>query len=247
MSHHWILLRGLSRGSAHWGGFPDLLQEQGLEIELLDLPGNGTRYNEITPIDPIEVINSIRRLSRFSKAKITFNICAISLGGMIALKWAELFPEEIEHIVIINSSLSQLSPITHRISFKSLLKIIRGLTSKDSLLRESITLNLTVNNESVRDQYLLPFSQFSKEHPITTKNFFRQLYLATKIRITQTLNTPLTIVVSSQDHFVNPQCSHEMARYFKVTPIVNSIAGHDLPLESPQWLLKIIKTISQEK
>lgn len=249
MSKRWVLLRGLSRGNNHWGEFPTLLLKQGLEVELLEIPGNGTRYKETTPLNPLKVIESIKKKSQFSKEKKTFNICGISLGGMLALKWAETFPDEVEQVVLINSSLPQLSPVYHRISFKSIAKIMRGLTSKDSLVRESITLDLTVNNEELRKQHLKLFARLSEKNPISVQNFLRQLYLATRIRVHRslTLRVPLTIIVSIKDHFVNPSCSFEMARFFGVNPISHPTSGHDLPLEFPDWLLNILVQLSKVK
>ena len=243
MSKRWILLRGLSRGNNHWGEFLELMREQGLEVELAEIPGNGTRYRELTPLNSLKVIEAIKKTSPFSKDKKTFNICGISLGGMMALKWAEMYPDEIEHVVIINSSLSQLSPVHHRISFKSIFQIIRGITSRDPIVRESITLALTVNDEKIREKYLKRFVRFSQKNPIAVKNFVRQLYLANRIKINQSIQSPITIIVSVQDHFVKPNCSFEMAHFFNVDPISHPTSGHDLPLESPQWLLKVLTQV----
>lgn len=69
MNQHWILLRGLSRGNGHWGSFPEVLKKQGLKWELAEIPGNGTRYQEITPLRPQEVIQSLRKNSHFLKDK----------------------------------------------------------------------------------------------------------------------------------------------------------------------------------
>lgn len=249
MSKRWVLLRGLSRGNNHWGELPKLLQEQGLEVELIEIPGNGTRYKETTPLSSLKVIESIKKKSQFAKEQKTFNICGISLGGMLALKWAQMYPDEVEHVVIINSSLSQLSPVHHRISLRSIVKILRGLTSKDPMERESITLSLTVNNEEVRKQYLKSFARLSQKNPISAQNFLRQLYLATRIKVNQslTLQVPVTIIVSIKDHFVSPSCSFEMARFFGVNPISHPTSGHDLPLEAPEWLLKILTQLSKVK
>lgn len=159
---------------------------------------------------------------------------------MLALKWAEAFPDEIERVVIVNSSLSQLSPIHHRMSFKALFKVLQGLISQDPIFREKTTLDLTVNRKRVRDQYLQMFANFSKEHPVSASNFLRQIYLATQIHVDQKIKVPVSVIVSEQDHFVNPDCSFKMAEFFKVKPIINSNAGHDLPLESPQWLADIL-------
>ena len=47
-----IALRGLSRGQKHWGVFPQTLNslDSEIDLELLEIPGNGTRASEDCPI-----------------------------------------------------------------------------------------------------------------------------------------------------------------------------------------------------
>jgi len=45
----WILLRGLTRETRHWGEFPARLQHEGARVLALDLPGNGRLYRERSP------------------------------------------------------------------------------------------------------------------------------------------------------------------------------------------------------
>ena len=48
----WILLRGLTRDSHHWGDFPRLFSERlhGARVLTLDLPGNGVLNTRPSPL-----------------------------------------------------------------------------------------------------------------------------------------------------------------------------------------------------
>jgi len=38
----------------------------------------------------------------------------VSLGGMVAAHWSSKYPEDFKKVVLINSSMSGLSPLRHR-------------------------------------------------------------------------------------------------------------------------------------
>jgi len=62
----WVLLRGLSRESGHWGVFPLHLREQIRRLQpdaqmlLLDLPGNGVMHRQISPTHVHEMVDACR-------------------------------------------------------------------------------------------------------------------------------------------------------------------------------------------
>jgi hypothetical protein len=62
----WVLLRGLSRESGHWGIFPDhLLRElrsmqPSSQLLLLDLPGTGTLRRQASPTQVSAIVDACR-------------------------------------------------------------------------------------------------------------------------------------------------------------------------------------------
>ena len=237
-----IALRGLSRGQKHWGVFPQTLNslDSEIDLELLEIPGNGTRASEDCPLDAAKVVRMIREKSRFVKNQQSFSILGISLGGMIALKWAELYPAEVSKVFTVNSSLSQLSPFYERLQFRQLPEIFKALRQVDFLEREKIILSITANDHQKRNDQLLPMSAFSKQFPVRRSSFLRQLLLAARLKVEVSPKIPIRIIFASKDRLVNPACSVSMAQYFSVDPIIHTTAGHDIPLDDPLWLSNII-------
>lgn len=240
MTNKYVLLRGLVRGNGHWGNFLTVLKaiNPRAEIEIYEIPGNGTRCQETTPLDPFEVISDFRQRSEFVRNKEPFILCGISLGGMLALKWVELFPEEIAKAFVVNSSLKSLSPFFHRLRFENYLLIMRIFLVRSSDVREHRILEITSNRNDLDPKIIDQLVTFSRNHPVSEWNVFRQLYLAGKIHISQNLNPSIKIIQSIQDRLVDPKCSQKIAEYLQAELIVHPTAGHDIPLDDPEWLAK---------
>ena len=62
LGRHWLLLRGLSRESAHWGDFSSLLQMRlpHADIAMLDLPGTGAHCRDVSPGALTDITDSLR-------------------------------------------------------------------------------------------------------------------------------------------------------------------------------------------
>ncbi len=233
----WIFLRGLTRAAFHWGDFPEIFRaaHPDDEVEFLEIPGNGLLCESETPIDPVEAIRQISSQSQFVKDGKPFHICGISLGGMIALKWAELYPEQVLSVTTINCSLKQFSPFYQRLNPTLYSKIVRTLFSKGVFQKEQVILNITSNKPESISRYLERFVNFSKDHRIKRKNFFRQLVLANNIHIGQ-LKLPLKVICSEGDRLCSSACSKSIAAELKGALLIHPNAGHDLPLDEPEWL-----------
>jgi surfactin synthase thioesterase subunit len=235
----WIAIRGLVRGNGHWGDFPEVLSRMDSEIdlELLEIPGNGTRNTEVTPLNAQEVIAKIKVHSRIVKEGQPFNLMGISLGGMIALKWAELFPSELNQVVVINTSLRQFSPLIRRLQFHQVKNLFRAIKEKAVRKRELIMLEIASNNLVRSKKWINELAHFSKRYPVTYGNFMRQLILASRIRIhSKQFSVPIKILCAKNDHMVNWSCSQVIAEQFGLPLVIHPTAGHDIPLDDPEWV-----------
>ncbi len=237
-SNNWVFLRGLTRGNIHWGNFPEIFKRLNpeAEIEFLEMPGNGLLSEEISPINPKQVIELLRYKSKFCQNNLPFNICGISLGGMVALKWSELYPEDIQSVAVINSSLKQYSPIYQRLIPNNYGKIIGALFKSDEEEQERIILSITSNKFEENQKYLKSFAELSKEHKVSRANFIRQLILASNIKIQTHPNLPLIVISSKLDRLVHSSCSEKIAENLGGSLYEHPTAGHDLPLDEPEWL-----------
>lgn len=241
-SQRWIFLRGLTRGNIHWGNFSETFKKYcpGAELEFLEIPGNGFLNNEITPLDGRAIVELLRSKSSFVKQGLSFNLCGISLGGMIALKWIELYPKEIESINVINSSLNQFSPFYKRLIPKNYETILRTIFEESSLVQEENILRITSNRFEETRVNLPAFADFSSKHKFKKINLLRQLLLAKTIYIESVPFVPFKVISSRNDKLVHYTCSREIFRKLGGTQYIHPSAGHDLPLDEPEWLSEIL-------
>ncbi|MBC7712460.1 MAG: alpha/beta hydrolase [Rhizobacter sp.] len=241
-NNRWVFLRGLTRGNIHWSEFPSVFKmiNPNVEIEFLEIPGNGLCSNEKSPVNPEVLINVLRAKSRFVQNKETFNLCGISLGGMAAMKWAELNPAEVLSISIINSSLAQLSPFHKRLLPDNYETLLRTLFSNSKYVQEEMILKITSNKFEETKRNIESYASFSESHEVTKMNFIRQLILAKNIYIETLPLIPFKVISSLNDRLVDHSCSINIASKFGGTQFTHPTAGHDLPLDEPAWLSEIL-------
>jgi pimeloyl-ACP methyl ester carboxylesterase len=242
MKQNWIFLRGLGRDSFHWGHFSKELTSTypHVDIELIDLDGTGKNFNTLTPMLPREVIEKLRANSRILQKGEKINLLGISLGGMIALKWAELFPKEIESITVINSSLSQLSPFHERLNLKEFKKILAAFMTNSQSTREKIILDISSNQSKIKNLVLEQYIEHAQQFPFRKINYIRQVFLANRITVDSLPLVPLNIIASKNDHLVPYEASVKIALKFNGNLFTHQTAGHDLPLDDPEWLREIL-------
>jgi pimeloyl-ACP methyl ester carboxylesterase len=71
----------------------------------LDFPGNGSMHAQLSATNVAEMVNYSRmQLKQLGHAP-PFRVLALSLGAMVAEVWNELYPAEIDRLVLINTSL----------------------------------------------------------------------------------------------------------------------------------------------
>jgi pimeloyl-ACP methyl ester carboxylesterase len=238
---HWVLIRGLIRSRYHWGNFPQTLQSElnSQSVHSVELKGNGELYNERTPSMIEEAIDDLRRqlptdtLSRFG-------LIGISLGGMLATKWAQLFPEEVSHLVLINSS-STLSPFYERLRPAQYPGLFRSLLTNSVRNKEHFILQATSNDAHRRAKVLDEYTEFHRQHPVQLKNFLTQLNLAKQTDFSNIPQMKKLILASTADRLVSFKCSQTIAKKWKCAVLLHASAGHDLVLDDTKWVLNAIK------
>jgi pimeloyl-ACP methyl ester carboxylesterase len=235
----WVLLRGLAREAGHWGDFAQRLRARlpaGDGVVALDLPGNGELWRERSPVSVSDMVHAAR--TRIGRPP-PYVLVALSLGGMVALEWARRYPQDLAGCVLVNSSFADVSPFWHRLQPRAaltLLGLLRpGLSPRD---RERRVLALT-SNEPVEPAVLQRWIRCAENHPVSRANFLRQLRAAARFRAgANAPAVPLLLVASAQDRLASVQCSRALARRWGLPLQLHPTAGHDLPLDDPDWLLR---------
>ena len=232
----WVLIRGLIRSREHWGDFPEKLKVR-LNLEsaqCVELPGNGYLNTEITPTKIDDVISSFKK--QISGVNEPIGIIGISLGGMLAAKWAQAFPGEVSHLILINSS-SPLNSFHERLLIKNYPGIFKTLFFSDPVQIEEFILGVSSNEVSKWNPLLHSYSNFQAAHPVSTMNFIRQLRLTSQVDFKVVPQAESLILTSTKDRLVHHKCSEQIAQTWNCPIHFHNRAGHDLPLDDAEWVL----------
>lgn len=236
----WVLLRGLTRGKHHWADFPGALQRAlpGATIVLLDLPGNGDLTALRSPSSIDAMVQHLRdQLSATGHDK-PVGIFAVSMGAMVAVQWALLWPQEVSHMVLVNSSFRGVSPFYSRLLPRSYGGLLGALVSTVfPRMQESIILKLTCNHP--RQDVLNRWVEVRIRKPVSLGNALRQLWAAMRYRPALTNPPAKTLILGSQlDRLVSVQCSLAIASMWEARLSIHPSAGHDLTLDDSDWVAK---------
>lgn len=245
----WVLLRGLMREARHWGEFTTLFQGEmpTQDIVTLDFHGNGNLH-------AYPSASSVEIMAEHCRAQLAqsghtppYRVLALSLGAMVAVAWAERYPDELEKVVLINTSLAPHNPFYQRLRPENYIALLRGLILGSVAQREALILRLTSNltgvkNSKCAEEILQKWRLYATEYPITRANILRQLLAAMRYRAqAKSPAVPILLLAGLQDKLVNPECSLSLSKKWTCAIKTHPEAGHDLPLDDGAWVTQAIK------
>ncbi len=264
-----LLVRGLSRSAAHWGDLPQRLQAALRErvhpeavVRCLDLPGNGTRWRERSPVSVPALAADLRaRWQAQEQAQGQAqeqahgqaqtgerrpgppHLLALSMGGMVALEWARRHPGELASLTLVNSSLGGLAPLHWRmrpLAWPTLLRLLAWPASARTC--EEALHRLTSRDTASRAVTVAVWTALRQAEPVSRLNVLRQLLAAARYRIAPDalgrLGLPVQVLCSDGDALVDPRCSARLAEACAAPLHRHPQAGHDLPLDAPDWVIQ---------
>ncbi|WP_157670045.1 alpha/beta fold hydrolase [Chitinibacter sp. GC72] len=233
----WILLRGLMRETRHWGDFPQQLQTRFPDDQVicLEWPGNGLLYRQ-------KSLNSIKEMAGYCKQSLIqqgasqpYHVIAISMGAMAALEWVRLRPADVASCTLINTSLAAFNPAHQRLRAHNWHRLL-ALALLGPIERERVIFDLCSNQRDTAA--LRAWQQYAKECPVYFTNVLRQLWAASQYRGDRyPPPIPTLLLNSTQDRLVDPACSASIALAWQCPLKTHPYAGHDLPLDAPDWVL----------
>ena len=243
----WLLLRGLIREQRHWLDFPERFASlvrgpvaSPTQTVLLDLPGFGTENDAPVPPTVAGFVDDLRaRLQRVVPAGEPCGIFAVSLGGMVALEWLARHPEDFVAGVVVNTSLADLSWPWERMRPHNWPRVaLAPLLSPRA--RERMLLGMTRHQgdlDAAADRY----AAIAAVTPPRRASAAGQLRAALRMRCPQKLAVPTLVLASRGDRLVSWRCSARLAQRLALPLRVHAgegreAAGHDLPLDAPEWV-----------
>jgi len=234
-----LLLRGLARQHRHWGELPQQLAERlPCPVLTLDVPGCGDVYQQ-TPAANIRALRQqlqqlfLRQYPQYQHSRL--HLLAISLGGMLALDWAAHQPEQIASLVLINSS-SALNPFYQRLLPSQYARVGRFIFSSTAA-REQLIWQMT-SNQALHHATVEQWTEWARLQPVRLSTVVRQLWAAACYRPGKAPACPALVLASQQDQLVIRLCSKTLASWLQAPLYCQPDAGHDLPLDAPDWLLQ---------
>lgn len=237
----WILLRGLTRESGHWGDFASTLRHglptgEADRIEALDLPGNGALHRETSPHRVEDMVAHCHAELARRGIQAPVRLLAMSLGAMVAVAWAATHPAEIAGLVLVNTSLRPFSPFYQRLQPRHYTRLVMlAVVGATPLSWERQILHLT--SQTAPEDVLPRWLALRRLHPVSRGNAVRQLWAAARYRApAQPPASPILLLAGARDGLVSPACSITLARQWHCALRVHPDAGHDLPLDDAAWV-----------
>ena len=237
---NWLLIRGLGRDKRHWYKFPDQLEQQlgGGKVFCIDTPGLDGEANSAISINSLSDHMREQWLKEKANHSGDWSICAISLGGMIAIDWCSKYPNDFNKLVTINTSSKSTSPLFHRIKPRAIKTVLKSLLNKDLKSREKEILAVTTNHLEVSDQILNDYVKIAETMNLNIVILLKQLLAASQFKLPAKIETPFTVLTGMGDNFTNYKCSEGIAKKYQAEIYYHKTAGHDLPSDDPEWVIK---------
>ena len=250
-AHTWILLRGLTRGQGHWGDFPERLRQAlppGSRVLTPDLAGNGSRHNDTSADTVPAMLNDLRGQLAAMQAHGPYRVVAMSLGAMVAAHWAHTHPEELHSAVLINTSLRPFSAFWQRLRPRQYPRIARLIaTSPSAQAWENAILRMTSRHAPQPSHTVQHWVALRERQPVSLSNAWAQLRAAITYRAPRTApQVPILLLNGLGDQLVHPACSARLAQAWQCPLLRHPTAGHDLPLDAPDWVIQQVTAWVQQ-
>jgi carboxylesterase len=134
-----LLCHGFTGSPASLRPWADRLAAEGFTVDLPLLPGHGTSWQQMntTTFDDwlAEVAAALTGLSERCRTVV---VCGLSMGGALGLRLAELHPDLVAGLVLVNPSVMGLNPALRVVGvLKYLVPSIKGVT--DDIAKSNTT------------------------------------------------------------------------------------------------------------
>jgi pimeloyl-ACP methyl ester carboxylesterase len=243
----WVLLRGLMREARHWGEFPLRFQDE-VDAQIVvspDFPGNGSLHLQTSPSSVAEMADDCREQLRQLGYAPPYCVLALSLGAMVAVEWSARYPDEIQKMVLINTSLAPFNPFYHRLRPANYPSLLGFLVFSSAAQRERLILRITsklIRTPQEQTALLNEWVGYALDCPVTRANILHQLRAAILYRAAQTAPcVPVLLLGGQKDQLVNVKCSLALAQRWGCPIRLHPTAGHDLPLDDPAWVARQVR------
>jgi pimeloyl-ACP methyl ester carboxylesterase len=241
-----FLLRGLVREKEHWGEFVDKVKAAFPQANIIlpEIQGVGEFYQQTSANTLEDMVEFMRKNHKDQIEDENQNVLfAMSLGGMLARCWMDLYSEDFHKVILVNTSFRGLSPVYRRLRPMALFSFLRLFLTIDLALRELGILELVSNSPKQVLTTMLPhWLEIQKKRPVSRKSFVNQIQAALKYRPPlDKPNAEILILAGAGDRLAHCQCSVDVLKAWGGKLVIHPYSGHDLPIDASEWLIKELK------
>lgn len=249
-----VLLNGLTYSTHQWDNFTIALTSLGIGVLRFDFDGMGEtllKYAPATEAFPVETqANSIKLLLNAVQLSGPYNLVGLSYGGGVLAKFTELYPKDVDHMVM-------MAPFTE------------PLAEQDELIKNNITFNKqifpfnTATDDELYDFFLrqIMYTTYPAVEPIILENpyklegAFRLVQGIRKYKAVDSVSFipdhKLHLVIALRDQYIKQNI---LDTYWEATPIMARgtrlyirDSGHKIPEDVPSFSAKwVSRVISDE-
>lgn len=243
-----FLLRGWGRSVRHWLGF-ETQMAQHYRVVTLDARGIGRSSAHPGWLLSTESMAADVSVTMDHLQIPLAHVMGVSLGGMVALRFGQIFPHRARSVIAVNASFrGSMSP---RLTPAALATIVRGALNKpnmskflsQSLLSKGISSSLRADIE----QRWHEIDQIETLSPLVA---LKQLLAAARFAKPTdmaTISIPSLLLYGSDDRFVSKENTKKLARIIPNSRLqAIEEAGHEPSLDQPDRLERALRDFINE-
>lgn len=245
-----ILLRGLVREKKHWGSFVTELQAAFPKANIItpEIQGVGEFVDLTSPSNFIDMVKFMRsNILKEIEGQDNYLI-AMSLGGMLARQWVEIFPNDFKQITLVNTSFKGINSLFNRLRPKSIISFFKIFLTPSVQAREKAIVQMVSNNNTNHEAIINTWIEIQNKRPVKRQSFINQIKAALSFspQLTWPKEIPLMILCGQKDRLCNYKSSLELHSKWGGEIHIHPTAGHDLPIDASEWMIEKINTLIKE-
>ncbi|WP_246180275.1 alpha/beta fold hydrolase [Marinobacter changyiensis] len=116
-----------------------------------------------------------------------------------------------------------------------------GLLARRELFEREAGILALTSNQPVATATIKRWYSIQRQRPVSWQTALRQIAAAARFKLSAKRPLGSALVLASQgDRIVDWRCSQEFERRWQWSLRVHPSAGHDLPLDAPDWVISQI-------
>ena len=243
-----LLLRGINSDSRYWLDFPNEFDED-IKLLIVDLPGTGKNLESKTPLSISEHVKFLRNQINPDYLSQGIHIIGLSLGGMIAIQWLSMFPNEIRSVTAMSSTGGKFFSSITRINPINWLKLTFSMTI-DKIFRTNffpknlVSIVTNIPETNARNNWIATkFASLGNESRVSIFSTLRQIIAASRwspdFSNSPKLGKRVLLLKAKYDRFIPPKAVKKLHILIPNSELHEIPGGHQISLSHPDDVIEI--------